>query len=115
MSLTELKKILEEKGVCRSLVEVERGGSCILYACKRGDKPLVLIAVANHNDWVYARLVPELGAPPDYWHCNYIYYTPYGLYAFARSLEELVEKIAGKIRHVDAIGILAAERSGIKG
>ena len=105
-----VRELLEERGVCSKTVELERSGECLLLACRR-DGATILIAVAEHGGWVYAKLVPEEGLPGHMWHCDQVYYTPYGVYAFARSAEELVERVRGKLGLAQAIARLAAERA----
>jgi len=104
----EVAQALVSRGFCEKALMVEETASCGLIYCKRGT-PL-LIAVAEHNDWVYAKAVAESVMQPHMWHCAYVFYNPYGLYSFAESIEELAAKIEAKVRHVEAQAKLAQER-----
>ncbi len=101
--------MLKEHGICEKAATVEETAECRLVACE--SKRLFLIAFSEYIDWVYAKIIPEYGLPLDKWHCGYVYYTPYGLYVFAKSLDELVRKIGAKMRLLNAIAKLAAERA----
>ncbi len=105
-----LAKLLQEKGVCSSTVELESSGECILYACRGGGR-VTLVVVSRHKDWVYAKAVPEEGLPAHMWHCDQVYYTPYGLYVFGKTVEEVAEKLSAKLKLLNAIAKLAAERA----
>jgi hypothetical protein len=110
----ELEEALTRLGVCQKLVEIERTGECRLLVCKRQTTNLV-IALASYSTWVYAKMVPEEGLPGHMWHCDQVFYTPYGLYAFAHTLDELARKIQEKTAMLEAIARLAAERAAAMG
>jgi len=90
----EFKEALLKSGFCGKAVVAEEGGECVLYYCDRS-LPL-LIAFSTYGNWVYAKLVAERLVRPYMWHCSDVFFNPYGLYVFARSLEELVEKFKAK-------------------
>ena len=98
MSLYELAERLKEmlEGTVYEKVVVDNvGAECAVLAARRGET-LHLIALGVHDGWVYAKIALGDAVPPRAWSCSNIFYTPYGLYAFATCLEELVEKIAAK-------------------
>ncbi len=99
--------------VCSKVVEVERSGECLLLYCR--NDPNLVIAVAEHNGWIYIKAVPEQGLPAHMWHCDQVYYTPYGVYAFARRVEDVVEKLRSKLGLLKAIARLAEERAAAMG
>lgn len=108
MSTELLAEELRKTGACSKIVEVESSGECSLLYC--GDEDGILIAVASYYDWVYAKMVAEGSLKPHMWHCSEVFYTPYGLYSFARDVGELARKIAGKKPVVYAQMRLALER-----
>ncbi len=112
--MAEVARGLTEAGLCDKVVEVERSGECRLLVCRRGGSAVV-VAVVGYGGWVYAKVVPEEGLPGHMWHCDQVFYTPYGVYAFARSPGELVEKVRAKMRLVEAVSRLAAERAAATG
>ncbi|NOZ88294.1 MAG: hypothetical protein GXO15_00010 [Crenarchaeota archaeon] len=94
---------------CEKLVEVEETGECLLLYCKGGSPPL-LIALSRYDGWLYLKAVPEQLVPAYMWHCSDIFYNPYGQYAFARSVEELAERLKSKRRLLLAQLRLGLER-----
>ncbi len=90
-----LAELLTSKRVYEKVSVYEAGGECTLLTARRGDT-LHLIAVARHDDWIYAKVAPADALQGASWSCSNLYYTPYGLYSFAHSVEELAEKIAAK-------------------
>jgi len=108
VSAESLVEELRKAGACGKAVEIESGSECSLIYCGDGDG--VLIAVASYYDWIYAKTVAEGSLKPHLWHCSEVFYTPYGLYSFAKSVKELVQKIAAKKPIVYAQMRLALER-----
>ena len=107
--LGELKRLLVSRGLCERVAAAEETGECILLYCKSSRLPL-LIAVSSYSGWVYAKAVPEQLVPAYMWHCSDIFYNPYGQYAFAKTVEELAEKLASKERLLRAQARLGLER-----
>ncbi len=101
---------LREKGFCSKTGIVDSTPECGLLVCSKGED-VYLVAIAAYGEWLYARITPEYGLPPDKWYCSHVYYTPYGLYVFEKSLEQLVSRLMGKERRVKAIARLAYERA----
>ena len=98
------------KGICEKVVELEHTSDCTLLVCKDGDTA-TLIALSSYKDWVYAKAVPQEAVSINYWSCNYIFYTPFGLYVFAKNEKDLVEKLKSKKKLLAAIAKLAIERT----
>ena len=96
-----LAELLTGLGVYEKVVLHETGAECIVLVAKRGER-LHVIALSRHDDWIYAKVAHADAIPSAHWTCNNIYYTPYGLYAFATSVEELAEKIAAKQERLEA-------------
>lgn len=90
-----LAKLLTDAGVYDKVSVYETSAECVMLTARKEDR-LHLIALAEHDGWVYAKIAPADALPGASWSCNNVFYTPYGLYAFARSVEELAEKIAAK-------------------
>ena len=110
MSLTIVSK-LSANGICKKAGVIEEKGECKLVYCEAGvDGPNILIALSTYDGFIYAKAVPEHAIPAHMWHCSDIYYTPYGLYMFARDEDELIEKIKSKLKLLKAQSRLAAER-----
>ncbi len=97
----KLSTLLRESGVYEKIVVESATGDCVLLVAKRGED-LHLIALAAYGDWLYAKIAHSDALPTTAWTCSNVYYTPYGLYAFAKSLEELAEKIRGKQERLEA-------------
>ena len=93
-SLDHVRRLMREVAGCSKVGVVEEKPGCILLYCDGGDG--ILVAVFEHNSWVYAKAVAEGSIKPYMWHCSELLYTPYGVYAFSKSLEELVKKLAAK-------------------
>ncbi len=109
MTLAEaVRKLLKERGMCSKIGVVEEKPGCTLLYCDGGDG--VLIAVSEHDGWVYVKMVAEGSVKPYMWHCDELLYTPYGVYAFARGVDELVSKLVSKKRLVLGQLRLALER-----
>ena len=109
MSLrNEFKEVLLRSGFCKKAMVAEEGSECVLYYCDRS-LPL-LIAFSTYENWVYAKLVAERLVKPYMWHCSDVFFNPYGLYVFARSLEELVEKFRAKEKLLVAQTRLGVEK-----
>jgi hypothetical protein len=108
MSAELLVEELKKTGTCSKVVVVESSGGCSLIYC--GNEDGILIAVASYYDWVYAKAAAEGSLKPHMWHCSEVFYTPYGVYSFAKSVEELARKIAEKKPIVYAQMRLALER-----
>ena len=108
MAVNELRQLLLSRAICSKAIAVESSGLCTLLFCE--SKINILIAFSTYNSWVYIKAVPELAVQPHMWHCNEVYYTPYGLYVFAKNLEELVEKLESKQHLLVAQYKLAIER-----
>lgn len=107
-SANELRRLIKDRGMCAKIGVVEEKPGCTLLYCDGGDG--VLIAVFENGEWVYAKMVAEGSIKPYMWHCNELLYVPYGVYVFARGLEELVAKLAQRKRLVLAQLRLALER-----
>ncbi|ABM80233.1 hypothetical protein [Hyperthermus butylicus] len=108
MAASGLRQLLISSGLCSKAVAVEETSSCTLLFCE--SRVNMLIAFSTYDDWVYIKAVPELAVQPHMWHCNEVYYTPYGLYAFAKSHRELIEKLKAKQHLLAAQHKLAIER-----
>ena len=90
-----LAELLTGLGVYDKVTVYESSAECVLLTARRGNT-LHRMALARHEDWIYAKVAPADALQAASWSCSNLYYTPYGLYAFARSVEELAEKIAAK-------------------
>ncbi len=90
-----LAELLRAMGVYDRVVVAATGAECVVLEAARG-RTLHVIAVAVRDDWVYAKMVPAAALGYSTPSCDRIYYNPYGLYAFAKSLEALAEKMAAK-------------------
>ena len=96
----ELLECLQEK-LCRKAIIYSETPTCTTIACKRKDKDdILLLAVSTYNNYIYAKMVPEKLQQLE-WNCSNIFHNPYGLYAFAENIRELVRKLVEKIRLVD--------------
>jgi len=107
-SVNELRRVMKDKGLCTKVGVVEEKPGCVLLYCDGGDG--VLVAVFEHGEWVYAKMVAEGSVKPYMWHCNELLYVPYGVYVFAKGLDELVEGLGRKKGLVLAQLRLALER-----
>ena len=110
-----LAELLKAMGVYERVVVASRGAECIILEAARGEA-LHVIALAARDDWVYAKLAPVEALGYSTPTCDRLYYNPYGLYAFAKSVEALAEKIAAKQARLAAQQRLVQkvlERSGI--
>ncbi|AEM37929.1 hypothetical protein Pyrfu_0057 [Pyrolobus fumarii 1A] len=109
----KLAELLTAKGVYEKVLVDNVTGECAVLVAKRG-ATLHLIALSTHNDWVYAKIALSDAVPLRAWSCSNIFYTPYGLYAFAHTLDELADKIAGKQDRLEAQARILEEalRSG---
>lgn len=102
------------RGLCSKVVPVEETGECLLFYCRGAFGAFdLLVAVSWYRDWVYAKTVPEELVKPYMWHCSDVFYNPYGLYTFSRSLDGLVKGIASKERLMRAQLRLAKARLGL--
>jgi len=98
----ELLEYLQER-LCRKAIVYSGTSTCTTIACKRKDKDdILLLAVAMHNNYMYAKMVPEKVHQLE-WSCSNIFYNPCGLYAFAENVRELVRKLEEKTKLIEAI------------
>jgi len=108
--LESVVELLKQKHFCDKASVEQKSSECTLIVCvKRGN--LYLISLSSYRDWLYARIVPEYGMPVGGWTCSQTYYTPYGLYVFSKSIDELVEKMKKKEKMLEAIARLAFEKT----
>ncbi len=109
--LYELARMLRdalEGSIYEKVVVDNVGPECAVLVAKRRDT-LHLIAFSVADGWLYAKIALGDAVPARAWSCSNIFYTPYGLYAFATSLEGLVRKIAAKQPRLDAQAKLLEE------
>ena len=98
LSSDKVKEILSRIGVEKVLIE-ESSYDCVLaLTLYRGREMLIAIVQGEHA--VYAKIVPAESTPLQYWKCGYIEYMPTGLYAFAKDLNKLVDKLKHKMDRV---------------
>ena len=98
LSSDKVKEILLQIGVEKVLIE-ESSYDCILaLTLYKGREVLVAIMQGGHA--VYAKIVPAESTPLQYWKCRYIEYIPMGLYAFAKNLNELADKLRHKMDRI---------------
>jgi hypothetical protein len=113
---SELKEILDKSSLCERTGILEEKPSCILLYCEKSkDGASFLVAFSSFNGYIYAKIAPEQAIPAHMWHCNDVYYTPYGLYIFAKSAEEIVAKLSSKLKMLKAQAKLAYERLAATG
>ncbi len=93
MTVQRLCELL--KGMCKRVTVVDEAPSCSLLACEYERGRLWLIAYAEYQGRPYVKVVPE-SCLAGSWSCSNVFYTPYGVYVFATSLEELVRRIEEK-------------------
>jgi hypothetical protein len=111
-----LKQALEAAGLCGRVGVLEEKPSCVLLYCEKvEDGAGFLVAFSSTDGYVYAKIAPEQAVPAHMWHCSDVYYTPYGLYAFANSVEEVVSKLKSKLGLLRAQARLAYERLAATG
>lgn len=106
----EAAEALVRRGVCAKATRVEEAPECTLVYCRGSGVGDLLVAIAAHGDWLYAKTVPESLVKPYMWHCSDVFYNPYGLYSFERSVDALAEKIRGKLPRLRAQERLAHHR-----
>ncbi len=92
----KVKEVLLRAGMEKVFIE-EVNYECVLAlgTCE-GRELLIMVIQGVHA--VYAKVLPAENLPSPYWRCNYVEYTPIGLYTFASSLDELSEKLKPKIK-----------------
>lgn len=108
--VSEAAEALARAGVCAKATRVEETPECILVYCRGSGAGDLLVAIAAHGDWLYAKAVPESLVKPYMWHCSDIFYNPYGLYSFERTADALAEKLRGKLPRLRAQERLAHHR-----
>ncbi|MEM4694447.1 MAG: hypothetical protein QXD67_00710 [Ignisphaera sp.] len=86
-----IRTLLEKIGF-KKIYVIEERAKCILFLALYNDVQY-LIAVINGDYSIYSKVVPADLLIETYWNCNYVLYTPQGLYVFAKNVEELVNKI----------------------
>ncbi|MEM1541557.1 MAG: hypothetical protein QW101_01800 [Ignisphaera sp.] len=79
---------------------IEEGARCILFLALHNNAQY-LITVINGDYSIYSKVVPADLLIETYWNCNYVLYTPQGLYAFAKNVEELINKIIAIVMKYD--------------
>ncbi len=98
-SSKEVREFLTNTGFCKKAVILENN-ECVLAYC--GDTDKILVAIYRDNEWFYAKSVAEDLVNPHQWHCRDLKYIPYGLYSFAKKLDDLVEVMKSKIELIHA-------------
>ena len=109
MTPEEVHQLLE--GICSRVLLAEESPDCMLAYCQRREGPDLLVALAQApTGHIYAKTAPEPLIPAHLWHCNNVFMTPYGLYSFAETPNELIEKIKAKQKLLKAQYRLAKQR-----
>lgn len=86
-----IKKLLTNAGINKAYI-IDENLYCTLFLGIYNDQQyIILIAKGTHS--FYSKIVPASTVLETYWRCNYITYVPEGLYVFAKSVEELINKI----------------------
>ncbi len=91
-----IKNMLISKGFQKAYI-VERDLQCTLFLCVYDDKNY-LIAFYQGDIAIYSKLLESTNISSLYWKCEYLKYIPNGLYAFAQSIESLIDKVLHKIK-----------------